>query len=302
MKLSRWLIATLLAVTLAACGARDPAAVGVAGNPVILLLSPSHDPGTAGVAELREALSREAGMPVEVVVAPSTHAAVKRMGTPRFDAAILPLFDYLFAHQELGASASLQVLRSGGARTYRGEILVRADGPVQTLADLAGRSIAYVDPWSTSGFLFPASLLADAKVSARAVFTGSHDASLDELRAGHVDAAAVFAGASHGDLSLRAIARTDEIPNEPVVFRSDLAPATRKRLTDALLHLAKTEQGRTLLFAMAEIEGFVEVDDARFAPAHRAIQAADVQVEDLVPDGWRLRHELRGSLLGDFAL
>ena len=293
--------APLLALLLlAACGPRDLDAVGAADTPLVLLLSPSHGASEAELAVLAAAVGEASGLAIEIVVAPSTQGAVTRVGTSTWDAAILPLFDYLFCHQEHRVEAGLQLLRHGADRTHRGELLVRADGGPTALAGLAGRPVAFVTRYSTSGFLFPAALLAQAGVEPTPSFAGSHEAALVELREGRADAAAVYEGMAAGDASLRSLATTSPIPNEPVFFRRGLAPEKRSLLVRALLEVSQASP--TLLAPVADTTGFVEADDATWHAVHDAIEAAGNQVEDLVPQGWRLRHESHRSLLGDFAL
>jgi phosphonate transport system substrate-binding protein len=293
--------ALLLALLLlAACGSRDLDAVGAADTPLVLLLSPSHGAEPDELARLATALGEQSGLAVEIVVAPTTQGAVTRIGTSTWDAAILPLFDYLFCHQEYRVEAGLQVLRHGAARTHHGELLVRADGGATELAGLQGRPVAFVTRYSTSGFLFPAALLAEAGVEPTPTFAGSHEAALVELREGRADAAAVYEGMAEGDPTLRSLAMTPAIPNEPVFFRRGLDPEKRALLVRALLDVS--QRSPALLASIADATGFVEADDATWHAVHDAIEAAGNQVEDLVPQGWRIRHESHRSLLGDFAL
>ena len=290
------------AAALSACGGRDLDAIGEPGNPFVLILSPDHAVDEAAREALERALDQAAGMTVQVVVAPNSQAAVSRTGTDRFDAAILPLFDYLFCQQENGVVAGLQVLRGDGLRTYHGDILVRAaDGP-KDLAALAGKRVAFVDRYSTSGFLFPAALLSEQGVQPDGAFLGTHKAALAELRAGRAEAAATFEGAAGGDGSLRVLAQTAAIPNEPIFFRRGLDGAKRDKVVMALMQLSQSSAGRAQLKAVADISGFVPVTDAAYTEVHKAIEDAGSGVVDLVPQGWRIRHENARSLLGDFAL
>lgn len=285
-----------------ACGGRDLSAVGEPGTPFILLLSPDHAPGEAQRATLERALDQASGMTVQVVVAPNSQAAVTRTGTVRFDAAILPLFDYLFCQDENGVEAGLQLLRGDGLRTYHGELLVRAKDGVKDLTGLAGKRVAFVDRYSTSGFLFPAALLAAKGVKPDSAFLGTHKAVLAELMSGRADAAATFAGVASGDDSLRVLAKTAPIPNEPVFFRRGLDAGKRQKMIMALMQLSQTAAGPGHFEAVADISGFVPVDNSAYADVHKAIENAGSQVVELVPHGWRIRHENARSLLGDFAL
>jgi phosphonate transport system substrate-binding protein len=297
------LCAALLGLVLSiGCGVRDLDAVGAADTPLVLLLSPAHGAGPQELESLTAALAEASGLNIEIVVAPSPQAAVTRIGTSTWDVAMLELFDYLFCHQEYGVEAGLQVLRHGAERSHRGELLVRAEGGAAELSGLQGKPVAFVTRYSTSGFLFPAALLAEAGVVPEPLFAGSHEAAVVELRAGRADAAAVYSGLAAADPGLRVLATTQPIPNEPVFFRRGLTPETRLRLARGFQDVARSSRGAALLGPLADITGFVEADDATWRDVHQAIEAAGNSVEDLVPQGWRLRHESHRSLLGDFAL
>ena len=58
---------------------------------------------------------------------------------------------------EQQTDATIRLLRRKyGERSYRSTIFVRNDSTIQTLADLAGKTIAFEHPTSTSGYLIPA--------------------------------------------------------------------------------------------------------------------------------------------------
>ncbi|MCC6528296.1 MAG: PhnD/SsuA/transferrin family substrate-binding protein [Polyangiaceae bacterium] len=265
---------------------RAEAAVGTAGSPVVLVLSPDHgrELSRDEQRELAELLGADSGLAVEVRVAGSPLDAIEAFGG-RADVGLCNLFEYLLAREHYGVRARLRALREGAAAAYAGEILVRSDSPVTSLAELGGRTLAYVDPFSTSGFVFPARLVAAAGARVVPEFAGSHTEALARLRAGRVDAAATFVGAAGADSGLRALARTDDIPNEPVFFRAGLAPAKAERLVAALLGLAGTTEGRRLLAKIAGVTGFEPVRDDAYADALAAIRAAGKTVYDVVPEG-----------------
>lgn len=59
------------------------------------------------------------------------------------------------------ARATLVTARDG-ASSYHSIFFVRRDSPIRTLDDLAGRSVAFQNPYSTSAYYLPASTLLDA--------------------------------------------------------------------------------------------------------------------------------------------
>ena len=60
-----------------------------------------------------------------------------------------------------GVATSFLVTEREGATRYRSVFFVRRDSPVRTLADLAGRSVGFQNPYSTSAYYLPAAELLD---------------------------------------------------------------------------------------------------------------------------------------------
>ena len=60
-----------------------------------------------------------------------------------------------------GVAKAFLVTEREGATRYHSVFFVRRDSPVQTLADLAGRSVAFQNPYSTSAYYLPAARLLD---------------------------------------------------------------------------------------------------------------------------------------------
>ena len=290
----RGVAVAVLACSLAlGCTRREPEMLGQPGHPVVLVLSPAH--GTPEVArDLGASLARQSGLAIEVKVASSPDDAVGMLGSPQVDGGIVSLFEYLLARQEFGVQAAAMVLRGAGQRTYAGVILVRADGTITTPRDLAGKRVAFVDPRSTTGYLLAARSLAEAGVNIQPVFVGSHAAAIDAVRSGRVDAAATFEAAQDPDL--RVLARTGEVPNEPVVFRAGVPIAVRQRIVGALTSMAGTEAGRGILGRVAGITGFIPAADADYADVGRLLRESRQKLEDLVPGGWQLVNERRRPL------
>ncbi len=287
-----------VAVSLAAAGvavfvtARGRAGAGKKADPVVLVLSSGHARGDS--AERLEAeLGRRSGLAIEVRVARSEEDAVAMIGNAGVDGGLLPVLDYLLARQELGVTARLQALRGEGSKVYGGVLLVRSGDAAESLDDLAGQRVAYVSGDSTTGYLLAARRLAEAKVTVRPVFAGSHDAALEMLRRGEVAAAATHAGQPLD--GLRVLAGTGTVPNEPLFFHADLPAATADKIADALVALAATPEGAAILADTAGITGFTPVTDADYQPVHDLLAATQKQLADVVPGGHTLMETTRAS-------
>ena len=179
-----------------------------------------------------------------------------------------------------------------GSSTYKGQILVRADSGINSIADLKGKKFAFTDPASTSGYLYPLGLLkkngVDPKDLAEAVFTGSHNAAALALYKASVDAAATFVDVrdqlekDFPDIKekTKVLATTDPIPNDTITFRKDLPASIQKKFKEAMLDLVKTEEGKKIVYDIYEWDGAVEGDDALFEPVRQAAAAQGIQLQN----------------------
>lgn len=273
-------------------------AIGSESSPLVFVLSPVHARGLDpdAVRTFTSFLKADAGLVVEVRIAASPLEALTAFqGTDagRADAALLPLFDYTLAHHQYGVQAVLQALRGDGRAEYRGAFAVKASSPITQPEELMGRTLAYADPFSTSGFIFPASLLAISGIAVEPRFAGDHERAVAMVVDGQADAAAVYENAVMRDTRVRILGLTSAIPNEPIFYRDGLRAETREALTASILRFASTPEGRAFFQKAADISGFQPVSDAAYAPAFEAIRAAGRRVYDVVPEGTRIEAENR---------
>jgi phosphonate transport system substrate-binding protein len=189
----------------------------------------------------------------------------------------------------LGAAAYLQARRTGQARAilktvrhkkteYFGVFVVKRGSPLKTLEQLKGKKVAFVDPNSTGGFHFPRQLLRargmDPDKDVVPVFAGGHHKVVKMVAAGEVEAGACFEGAEAvlpDPDSVVAIARTEPVPNDPVVVRPGLGPDVIKRLRSALMELTTLPEARNF-FTFSEIDGFVPAVDGDYDAVAQQIQ------------------------------
>ena len=151
-----------------------------------------------------------------------------------------------------------------GQTRNHGVIVVLESSPFTDLDHLKGRRFAYVDRHSGTGFISPARLLREKghdpmNFFGEVRFTGNHSTSLDQLRAGQVDGAAVFVDpvASATLLQgLRVLTQTDWIPTDPIVVRSDLPPALKTKLKELFIEMERLPLGPETLQAFRRSRGF----------------------------------------------
>ncbi|MDQ3023720.1 MAG: phosphate/phosphite/phosphonate ABC transporter substrate-binding protein [bacterium] len=269
-----------------------PPALGSKDNPLVMAFVPSVE--AQGVMEsgdkLATLMEERSGLTIETLQATSYVGIVEAMGSGDVHVAWLPPLAYVFAHQRNGATPILKVVRHGSP-TYRGQILVAADSPIGTVADLKGRKVAFPDQTSASGHLYPKTLMlehgVDPEVDCTVMFAGSHDAALTALLKGSADAACTFDDA-RGNLlkafpdvmeKTRVLEKTTDIPADCVALSSGMDAATVEKLTTALTSIASDEEGREVLMELYEIEGLAPARDSDYEPVRQMAAQLGLDVE-----------------------
>lgn len=259
-----------------------------AGPSLHLVLTPSQKPTDllAAGEEFGRVLGSLAGLPVRVTVASDYAAVIEALRNRTADLAFVHPGGYVLASREAGARIVVKN-RWHGKTSFTSRIYVRADAGLARLEDLRGRTIAFVDPASSSGYIYPMVLLIqrglvrdrDPKTFFReVVFAGSHDAGMRALVNGHVDALASFDLAREQylrDPAERArivfVAETPPIPEAGVAARAGLAPEVVARVREALLRIRGPAHA-ALLARLYDIDGFEPAEDHEYDPVRAAIE------------------------------
>lgn len=257
--------------------------LGTAQHPVRMMFVPSGEAQTIleGGEEIAQGLQKITGLHFKTSIATSYAAVIEAMGAGKVDIGWLATFAYVLAKQKYDVDLLLIVVRFGSP-FYRGQIITRADSGIHKLSDLKGKKFAFVDPVSTSGHLYPKTLLLSNglnpdRLFAQSLFAGSHNAVILSVLRGEVDAGATYDDAraavakSYPEVftKLRVIAYTQDIPNDTVSARKGLDPAIRKKIKTGLMRLAKTPQGAKVLKRLYGISGLMDFD-AFFDPVREA--------------------------------
>jgi len=200
-------------------------------------------------------LANELGVPVRGFVTADHAAAVEALRNGSADISFMGALPYVLANRHIGATILLAEVYRGMA-SYTGRIFVRADSGIEQLADLRGRSIAFADPISESGYLYPLDTFVEAgllergeeprRFFSRVFFAGGYQQAIQAVVAGLVDAAGV---SQYADLLLspaqqaevRWIAESRPIPSHTVIARQDLDPELSARFVSAMLKLNDPE-------------------------------------------------------------
>ena len=131
--------------------------IGSEAHPIKVLFVPSVDANviTTGGDIMAEALNEATGLVFEVSVPTSYAATIEEMcASPEDTMAFIPAQGYVLANGLCGVDVSFKAVRRGWG-VYWTEFIVRRDSGIESLEDLEGKSWAYPDAGSTSGYLAP---------------------------------------------------------------------------------------------------------------------------------------------------
>jgi phosphonate transport system substrate-binding protein len=290
MTLSRRALALLL-LALAGLPTVGPGGVAPAaaqGSPLTLVLTPSRDPTAlkeAGDA-FAKTLSELSGVPVRALVASDYAGVIEALRSRRVELAFVHPVGYVLAHREAGCRILVRDVWQGKT-AYTARFYVRKDRGIRRVEDLRGKTVAFVDPASSSGYIYPMVLLItqglvrdrDPKSFFKeALFSGTHEAALQAVLHGRVDAAASFDTAPKLHIKdpalmdqLTFVGETPEIPEAGICVRPGVPEETVARLKRALLSI-KTPEHSALLKQIYDIDGFIEARDSDYQPVREAMQ------------------------------
>ena len=281
---------------IAACSLTEKS-LGSAERPIKMSIVPFLETQrlVTGMKNIGDFVEKETGLKIESEVPTSYVAVVEAMCANKVDIGWVSPLAYLLANKKCNATMELASVNSQGKTTYRALIVARTASDIKELADLKGKRFAWVDASSTSGYLYPRSMLADKGLTpetlfAQQVFAGGHDKVVIALMNNQVDAGAIFEDArtSKGITDqfpkvmeeTRIIGTSADIPNDGVAFRKDMPADTVKKIKAALLKLASTPEGKKVFTDAIGTTGVMETNDEAYNPVRRAAQVLNLNLEE----------------------
>jgi phosphonate transport system substrate-binding protein len=246
------------------------------------------------------------GQPAVVTVAQDYVGVVTALENDQEDAAYLNPLSYVIASDRARKAGRAlvpismpYVIMKGqtkGDLTYEGVIFARKDSGIKNLSDLKGKTIAFNEQTSTSGYLYPVSMLIKAGINPRAksdggdlkqVYFAGAQGVVPAVMHGQADAGAIFAEGIRLSLpneadqaQVRIIARTPPIPNGMFVARGDLDPAIISKLKSAMADLNTDPAGKAAEAKM-RVEKWVPADDALFDPVRQTARVLGLNLETI---------------------
>ncbi len=223
-------------------------------------------------------VAKHTGMKVDTFVGSDYNATIEALRAGHVDVALLGPFSYVLATtvaqvEAFGVTVTSRTMQP----SYKSIIIAGKDSNINSLADLKGKTFAFVDPGSTSGYMVPAAAFVAANITPekdfkQVMYSGGHDATIVSVGSGKVDAGSVAdriyeRGCAKGladCAKLKVVWTSQPIPNDPLLYRKALSEDMKKKIREAFYsvkNLAFGEMGTVARFDPATDKDYDPVRD-----------------------------------------
>ncbi|MCO6390614.1 phosphonate ABC transporter substrate-binding protein [Aliihoeflea aestuarii] len=240
---------------------------------------------------LVEQLSEALGVPVELFPASDYAGVMQGLLAGQLDTASLGASGYagIYLQDPEAVEPVFVSLESDGSNGYYAMMYAKSDSGIEDLEDMQGKSLAFADPNSTSGYLVPKAELEAAEIDietyfSRTGFGGGHEQAVVAVLNDQYDAGVTWTsgqgeqsqGFSRGNLhtmvnnglldmnDLSIIWTSNLIPNGPWVVRKEVPQEAKDIWTDWMANLAETDYECYKDVSQGEGPGFERVDHSFF--------------------------------------
>lgn len=244
---------------------------------------------------LSDYLKRKTGLAVNSFVAKDYESLVEALHSGKVDFAFLPPFSFLKA-EEAGGHLLLKAVRHGQP-VYYSAILVRTDSGLEKLEDLRGKSMAWVEKDSATGYVIPKAALIRRSLDpdtflGKQSFRGTHDAVVMAVFRHEADAGATWVNDTEGrkgawhlylhkpeDLAaVKMIFRSDPIPGDALTTTDHLWRKERPmvdKVTKVLQRMGEALDGQQILRDLYGIDQMVPASPKDFDSVREAARAVN---------------------------
>ncbi|KJS88219.1 MAG: hypothetical protein JM58_01725 [Peptococcaceae bacterium BICA1-8] len=228
--------------------------------------------------DLLKYIEKDIGIPVKVIQKKTYQEVNDLIEKGEVDLAFICTYAYTLGNKEFGLEPFI-VPQVNGKVTYQSYIIVAVDSNYYEFADLNKKKVAFTDPLSNSGYLYPTYVLKQEGKTPELyfkdyIFTYSHDNSIKAVREKVVDGAAVdglvfdYIAVKQPSLleDIRIINKSPEFGIPPIVVSSSMNKELKEKIRNILLNMHLTQEGKKILDYLY-IEKFLDQDDEKYNSA-----------------------------------
>jgi phosphonate transport system substrate-binding protein len=269
----------LVLIFTVSCTQKAP--LGSKKNPIKMYFVPSMEASkvVTSAEAIADQLQKDTGYYFKVAVPTSYAAVIEAMGTGEADVAWLATYAYILAHDKYGAVVRLSTVRNG-LNKYRGQFIAKTNSGIKKIEDIQGKTVAFTDAASTSGFIYPSAVLKAKGIKPKTyIFAGGHPQAVLSVYSGNADVGCTYWSppnqegipqdarlkliSTYPDVfeKISIIGYTDWIPNDTVTMRKGLSPEIQDKIVSALLAFVNTPEGKKVMKNLYDIDGLNKATD-----------------------------------------
>lgn len=260
----------------APANSQEPLRLGVG------LFQPDKEKNDATYRPIAEYLAKRLARPVQLRTVDTWEGLAKSLATGETDIALLGPWGYVLANHEAGAQAIATILYDGKPE-YFAIMVTHPKSGISSVKDLKGRTFAFGDKGSTSGYLIPLHHFMKRGIDPDRYFSRvlntKHQAIEMQVTRGELDAGADYnrnrnAMIEQGLIKAedsRIFWTSDPLPNDAFAVSADVAmdAALVAKIREALLGVGEALKSQPGLLP-PHYGGFVAKDNAFYKPIRDA--------------------------------
>ncbi|MBN6767534.1 MULTISPECIES: phosphate/phosphite/phosphonate ABC transporter substrate-binding protein [Micrococcus] len=283
---------TASALLLSGCTAASESEASAAPETLRVALLPDENASEVikNNEPLKSYLEEQLGLEVELVVTTDYSSMIEAMAGGRLELGYFGPLSYVLAQEkaDIEPFAALQEVE-GEDPTYQSVFIANSESGIESLDDVAGKTVAWGDQASTSSHLIPKAMLAegaDLRVDHgdyEEQYVGSHDAVALAVQNGNADAGGMSLPiyermVEEGLIDPTTVVKVQEsepYANYPWTMQSDLPEDLKEKLRRTFLDLEDPA-----VLEPFDAAGFEEVTDADYDAVRELAPLLDIDLED----------------------
>jgi phosphonate transport system substrate-binding protein len=266
-------------------------------NEIVMGFNPaeSADVVETKAKDLAKIIDEKTGLKLKTFIATDYGALVESMRSGRVHFGFLPPFSLIQAEKVAGAKVLLKAVRRGHG-VYYSAIITAKD--YKSVKDLKGKTIAWVDPASTTGHIMAKNMLMDQGIEpdtffSKQVFAGGHDALVLAVLNKTVDAGATFVNDPEGTdgswlqymkndadkKKIKVLMVSPPIPGDTLATTEKFMAEHKdvvEKVVQIMRDLSKTPEGRKILMDLYHIESMEDATAVEYQTLRDAAKRLNI--------------------------
>lgn len=241
---------------------------------------------------LSEYLTSRLGMKTRFTILSRYGDIIDRFVLRNLDGAFFGAFTAILAMEKLGVEPVARPVNLDGNSTAEGYIFVRKDSNIKGIKDMKGKTIAFVDRATATGYIFALAYLKEHGIEnplnyfKEYYFTGSHDSALLSVLDGRADIGVAKDKIIKERIKrdplieqeILIVARSIALPDVTLCLSKKIEKDLREKIKNILLSMDKDPEGKKVLEKLGTLK-FVSASQEDFVPVYNLLKKADIDIK-----------------------